>query len=130
MLFTRFILPGTFLKDALGSSQVPKEPDRTFAMFSDPGRTSAPSLGGAPVLPPPFGQGRLQQHSISRLNRTALVLTVYASCRPRERLRKTRFRWVANLFRVGLYYPLGPDEQFPLALPLLLGFSWRDQNVS
>jgi hypothetical protein len=42
MLFTRFILPGTLLKDALGSSQVPKEPNRTFALFSDPGRTSAP----------------------------------------------------------------------------------------
>jgi hypothetical protein len=130
MLFTRFILPGTMLKNVLGSSQVPKEPHRTSALFFDPGRTSTPSLRGASVLPPSFGQRRLQRHSISRLNRTALILTVYASCRPRERLRKTRFRWVANLFRVGLYYPLGPDEQFPLALPLLLGFSWRDQSLS
>jgi len=37
---------------------------------------------------------------------------------------------VANLFRVGFYYPLSSFEQFPLALPLLLGFAWRDQDQS
>ena len=52
MLLTRFILPGIVLKDVLGTSQVPREPQRTFALFLDPGRTSAPSLCGAPVLPP------------------------------------------------------------------------------
>ena len=48
----RLQLSGILLKDVLGSSQVPREPHRTFAPFLDPGRTSAPSLRGAPVLPP------------------------------------------------------------------------------
>ena len=39
---------------------------------------------------------------ISMLNHTASALAVYASCRHLWRLRKTRFRAAANLFRVGL----------------------------
>ena len=57
-----------------------------------PRRTSAPSLHGASVLPPPRGQRRLRQQSISRLNHTASALAVYASCRHPWRRRKTRFR--------------------------------------
>lgn len=70
-------------------------PNRTSALFFHPSWTSAPSLRGAPGLPPQFGQRRLQRHSISKLNCTALILTVYAWCRPRERLRKMRFGWLA-----------------------------------
>ena len=39
---------------------------------------------------------------ISRLNHTASALAVYASCRGFPSTSKTRFRLVANLYRVGL----------------------------
>ena len=42
----------------------------------------------------------------------ASTLTVYASCRPLERLRKTRFRsWLA--FPDGFGYPLDYFVEFP-----------------
>jgi hypothetical protein len=87
------------------SSQVPREPQCAFALFFDPGRTCTPRrkrrLGTAPVnlttKAPTF-------MIISWLNRTALALAVYASCRPFERLRKTRFRgWLA--FPGGILLP-------------------------
>ena len=77
-------------------------PFRAFALLSDPGRISAPSLlrrfdsatavrtAKAPAL-----------IIISRLNHTALAPAPYASCRHRCRLRNVRFRLVANLYRVG-----------------------------
>ena len=39
---------------------------------------------------------------ITRLNHTAFVIAVYASCQHLCRLRKTRFRLMANLYRTGL----------------------------
>jgi hypothetical protein len=55
MWLTRFIpVPGSFAQGPLGSSQVPSEPHGAFALFLDPGWTSAPSHYGAPVLPPLF----------------------------------------------------------------------------
>ncbi len=39
---------------------------------------------------------------ISRLNHTAFALAVYASCRGFPTTSKTRFRLVADLYRVGL----------------------------
>ena len=59
----------------------------------------------------------------SGLHRTASALAVYASCRPRGRLRKTRFGAVANLSPVGFHhtvtisysadrYPQGSDRVF------------------
>ena len=63
-------------------SHVPREPYCAFALFSDPGRTSAPRpyrrSGAAPAVQttkaPATG-------SLSRLHHTALALAVYASCR-------------------------------------------------
>ena len=96
------------------------------ALLSDPGRTSAPRHNGAPVLPPLCRRRRLQQPIISRLNRTASARAVYASCRLHRRRRKTRFRAVASLSRMGLITHWVPLNSFRYALPLFLGFSWRD----
>jgi len=41
-------------------------------------------------------------HNISWLNHAAFGLPVYASCRPLDRLRKTRFRQLVRLYRTGL----------------------------
>jgi hypothetical protein len=67
---------------------------------------------------------------ISRLNHTAFVPAVYASCRHLCRLRKTRFRLVVNLYRWDSD-PLGVDEEFQhfraLAHPLFLGLPGAKQ---
>jgi len=58
----------------------------------------APSF--APVL---FdAEGPVPIIKISELDHTASALPVYASCRPLDRLRKTRYRRVASRYRVGL----------------------------
>ena len=49
--------------------------------------------------------------SISELNHTAPMLAVYASCRPHERRRKTRFRRWSAL--PGGIIPQGSIEEFP-----------------
>ena len=60
----------------------------------------------------------------------AFELTVYASGRGYPRLRKTRFRLVANLYRVGLLTHWVALKGFYLfqapRLPPFLGFAWRD----
>ena len=48
--------------------------------------------------------------SISELNHTAPILAVYASCRPRRRRRKTRFRRWSAL--PGGFIPQGSVEEF------------------
>ena len=47
MFFDRFILPGIWYQGRVRVSQVPREPHYTFALLSDPGRTSAPCLFAA-----------------------------------------------------------------------------------
>jgi hypothetical protein len=109
-------------------SQVPREPHCAFAMFSDSGRASVPSLHGTSVLPPDHRTRRASTTwELSELYRMASALAVYASCRHRWRRRKTRFRgWPA--------FP-GWDSSLPtefcrevsaFRLPLPLGFAWRD----
>ena len=66
---------------------------------------------------------------ISRLNNTAFALAVYASCRSFLTTSKTRFRLVANLYRVGLATHRGISKGFinwRLVTPPFLGLSWRD----
>jgi hypothetical protein len=52
MLLSRFIHPGVWSQGRVWVSHVPREPQCAFALLSDPGRTSAPSLRGASVLLP------------------------------------------------------------------------------
>lgn len=84
-------------------SQVPGEPCRVFALDSDSGRALAPRHRGASVLPPVRATWRPQRvTNLSKLDSTAFTLTVYASPRGHPFRRKTRFRLVATLYRVGL----------------------------
>src|ERR1700693_5965225 len=81
------------------------------------------------MLPPLCQRRRLQRVVLSRLNRTALALAIYASSSPlRCRRRKTRFRWLARPCRVGLVTHRVPAKGFrdhssiPSSFPEL---SWR-----
>ena len=63
-------------------SQVPREPRCAFAVLSDSGRASVPSLRGTSVLPPDNETGRASTTmKLSELYHTASALAVYASCR-------------------------------------------------
>src|SRR5512147_697613 len=63
-------------------SQVPREPQRAFALLSDSGRASVPSLHDTSVLPPHKLTRRASATMLlSELYHTASALTVYASCR-------------------------------------------------
>jgi hypothetical protein len=110
-------------------SQVPREPHCAFAVLSDSGRASVPGLHGTSVLSPVKRTRRTSTTlTLSELYHTASALAVYASCRHRWRRRKTRFRGLASLSRVGLH---SPTEFFrevsAFRLPLPLGFTWRDR---
>jgi hypothetical protein len=65
----------------LPCSQIPAGP-RRLACLRRCGAAPANSTAKAPAT-----------NILSRLNPTALALAIYASCRPRGRLRKTHFRW-------------------------------------
>jgi hypothetical protein len=86
-------------------SQVPREPHCAFAVLSDSGRASVPSLHGTSVLPP-IKRTRKASTTLllSELYHPASALAVYASCRHYWRRRKTRFRGLASLSRVGLHF--------------------------
>ena len=87
---------------------------------------------GVPMLPPCCPRRRLPRVVLSRLNRTALALAVYASSSPlRCRRRKTRFRWLAGPCRVGLVTHRVAMKGFKDATssPPLLSFSWRKDSL-
>ena len=104
-------------------SQVPSEPHCAFALLSDSGRASVPSLHGTPVLPPLNRTMRASTTmELSELYHTASALAVYASCHHYWRRRKTRFRgwpafpgWDSNVPTVFV------REVSALRLPLPLG---------
>lgn len=103
-------------------SQVPREPHCAFAVLSDSGRASVPSLHGTSVLSPTKRTRRTSTTlRLSELYHTASALAVYASCRHYWRRRKTRFRGLASLSRVGFHYPLSSFRKFqPSGFP----FHW------
>lgn len=124
----RFHPPPVSSPRDLRLSQVPREPHCAFAVLSDSGRASVPSLRGTSVLPP---LNRTERASttmeLSELYHTASALAVYASCRHYWRRRKTRFRGMANLSRVGFQLPTEFCwEVSALRLPLPLDFACRD----
>jgi len=92
MLMTGFILSGVVPKDEDGSHRFPGCPDVPLPCSWTPVGPNAPHRSGALVLSPLTKARRLQHECISRLDHTASVLAVYASCRPLGRRRKTRFR--------------------------------------
>ena len=97
MLMTGFSRSGRCPKDQDGSHRFPGCPHVPLPCSWTPVGPNAPHLYGALVLSPLTKARRLQHECISRLDHTASVLAVYASCRPLGRRRKTRFRWVVSL---------------------------------
>lgn len=105
--------PGHWPTRDLRLSQVPREPHCAFALLSDSGRASVPSLHGTSVLSPMKRTRRTSATLLlSELYHTASALAVYASCRHYWRRRKTRFRGLASLSRVGLQHPLSSFRKF------------------
>jgi len=78
-----------------------------------PAGPSTPCPGGVPLLPPLCQRRRLRRVVLSRLNHTALALAVYASSGGLPTPgRKTRFRLLARLYRVGLVTHRVPTKGF------------------
>ncbi len=99
------------------TSQVPGEPLRPYALFFDPGRTAHTRplrcVGMAPAMSTAKAPTKFQ---LSRLNRTALGLAVYASPGAVTRTRrKTRFRPLAKRYRTGLITRRVPMKGFRIA---------------
>ena len=110
----------------------PGNPRGPMPCSSTPAGPVAPRRSGTPIWPPCCPRRRLQRVVLSRLNRTALALTVYASSSPlRCRRRKTRFRWLARPCRVGLATHRVATKGFKDASssPPLLSFSWRKDSL-
>ena len=95
-------------------SQVPEQPSCPCALFFDPGRTEArQAIAACRRGPRLCQQRRLPRAKISRLNRTALGLAVYASqWRVAPPPRKTRFRLLAKLCRAGFVTRRVPMKGF------------------
>ena len=103
-LFSRVCpLPAPLEGGDYGISQVPREPHYAFALLLDPGRiaTTKP-IQWHDIAPAVLTTKAPTTIIVSRLNNTAFVLAVYASCRHYCRLRKTRFWPAANRYQVGL----------------------------
>ena len=88
-----------------------------YALFFDPGRTEHARplrrVGVAPAMSTAKAPARFQ---LSRLNRTALGLAVYASPGAVTRTRrKTRFRPLAKRYRTGLVTRRVPSKGFRIA---------------
>ncbi len=110
----------------------PGNPRGPMPCSSTPAGPVAPRRSGTPIWPPCCPRRRLQRVVLSRLNRTALALTVYASSSPlRCRRRKTRFRWLARPCRVGLATHRVATKGFKDASssPPLLSFAWRKDSL-
>ena len=126
---SRHMLRFFLQEEASRISQVPRVPFRAFALLSDPGRISTPSLlrrfDSAPAVqttkaPTSGHYFEAQSHG--------LAPAPYASCRHRCQLRNVRFRLVASLCRVGFFTHWVPVLCFRVlfsirlhALPHILG---------
>jgi hypothetical protein len=97
-------ISGQCRREAIRASQGSRTTHCPFALFFDPGRTehARPSrrVGMAPAMSTTKAPTIIQ---LSRLNRTAFGLAVYASSGTVTRTRrKTRFRPLAKRYRTGL----------------------------
>jgi len=94
---------GVFSQGRLRFSQVPCEPLMHLPCSQTPAGPPRQANCGVSVLPSHKQTSKAPTITgLSKLNHTAFALTVYASCRPLGRRRKTRFRSLAKLFRTGL----------------------------
>jgi hypothetical protein len=119
-------LPVPCPKDAFGSPKFPANPSCICPVLRlRPGLHARLSRRFGVVLAQQEGEDP-SNSALSKLNRTAFALAVYASCRPLGRRRKTRFRWLANLSGWAFSYPLSSFGEFLLSLPLSQDLSWRD----
>jgi len=112
MCLDRLHPSGVCPKDACGSPMFPGNPlcsCRALRPRSDLGALPLTALRCGPRRSDSEGSNYIR---ISRLNHTASALAVYASCRHCWRLRKTRFRMVASLSRVGLITHRVPLSSF------------------
>ena len=98
--------------EASRTSQVPGEPSRSYAVFSDPGRTDAPDLWNVVGTAPAASTAKAPAIDLSRLYGTALKLAVYASCDRLPGRHATLASGCWPLCRVGFAYPQGPIERF------------------
>jgi hypothetical protein len=101
---------------------------------STPAGPDTPCLVGVPMLPPCCQKRRLRRVVLSRLNGTALALAVYASSGGLPAPgRKTRFRLLARLYRVGLVTHRVPTKGFKgvvvTSSPPLPSFAWRNDAL-
>ena len=97
-------------------SQVPGDPSCASALFSDPGGTEYARPLRRIGMVPAADKSEDSREKLSRLNRTAWALAVYAS----------QGELLAKLCRAGFVHPQGSDERFPSfeslpPLPELLG---------
>ena len=103
---TDFTLFRSSSQGRVRSSQVPCQPFVPMPCSQTPVGPPHLALSVFRFCPPVCRPGRPQRFILSRLNHTACALTVYASCRPLGRRRKTRFRWRAKPCRMGFYIPI------------------------
>ena len=99
------------------TSQVPGEPSCPYALFFDPGRTEhVRPLRRVDMAPAMSTAKAPTKFELSRLNRTASGLAVYASPDEVTRTRrKTRFRPLAKRYRTGLTTRRVPLKGFKIA---------------
>jgi hypothetical protein len=115
---------------ALRASQVPGESSRAFALLLFRPRSRLAAMPSRRLGFAPAGQTtKAATITISRLIHTASALAVYASRFGFPYTGKTRFRWVANPFRVG-FEPTGLLRRISSRLrqPIYSnapGFAWR-----
>ena len=125
--------PGSFTNGDGEISQVPGGPLRARAVLFDPGETSAPGHCGAPVLPSAFlTASALARTSLSRLDRTAHELAVYAS-QPESPPNHARLAsgGVANRSRAGLgtrWVPIDVSDSCFHGSSSSSKLSWRTKN--
>jgi len=91
-----------FRTETLASPKFPGNPLVHLLCYPTPTVPKLLAINEASVLSLIFRLQRLRWLPISELNHTAFALAVYTSCHHLWWLCKTRFRLVANLYRIGL----------------------------
>jgi hypothetical protein len=120
---------GTIRREASRASQVPRQPCCPFALFSDPGRTGhtrpLKCAGTAPAMSTTKAPTRMY---LSRLNRTALGLAVYASSGALPHPTQNSLPVAGQALPGGIGYPQGCDERFQCIKHVLLSGAFLAQG--
>ncbi len=128
IILVRTIRKSVFRMEAGGSPKFPWKPIVHLPCPQTPTGLTPLTINGLPVLSLSQRQQRLHVRiTISRLNNTAFVLPVYASCRHLYLLRNTRFRLLVRLYRAGLITCGFPTKGFKERIyPPFTGLAWRN----